>query len=152
MEEKERKQAIVFDIDGTLAHMTGRIERRGKKVAPFADWDAHDDDLDPQVSYFLKLVRNHDKDMSIVICSGRKDSSKDVLIKWLEDNDLGYDRIYMRKHGDNRPDFTVKKEIYENDIFPEFDVFLVVDDRDQVVNMVRNDLNLKCFQVAEGNF
>jgi hypothetical protein len=57
----------------------------------------------------------------------------------------------MRKRGDKRKDVIVKKEIYEKFIKDNYEVFFVLDDRDQTVKGWR-DLGLKCFQVAEGNF
>jgi len=144
-----KQRAIIFDIDGTLAHMSGRIQRHGQKVAPYQDWDAHDDEIDEHTVHLLNALKS---EFQVVICSGRKDSSADVLSKWLDDNDIHYDNIYMRKHGDNRPDYVIKKEIYENYIIPQYDIFAVFDDRDQVVDMLRHDLGLKVFQVAEGHF
>lgn len=149
--EAAKQKAVVFDIDGTLAHMEGRIDRWGKKVAPFQDKDAYDDSVDEVVSKFLEMIDNTG-DFSIIICSGRKDSSREILEAWLETNSLSYDELFMRKADDNRPDYVIKKEIYINNIFPKYDVFVVFDDRDQVVKMLRNDLGLKCFQVQEGSF
>ena len=37
-------------------------------------------------------------------------------------------------------------------LLSEYDVAGVLDDRDQVVKMWRNELGLTCLQVAEGNF
>tara|TARA_Y100001963_G_scaffold88454_1_gene122223 strand:- start:33573 stop:34094 length:522 start_codon:yes stop_codon:yes gene_type:complete len=60
--------------------------------------------------------------------------------------------LYMREKGDNRQDSVVKKELYYEHITDNYSVQLVLDDRDQVVKMWRNDLGLICFQVAEGDF
>jgi hypothetical protein len=60
-------------------------------------------------------------------------------------------RLVMRKHEDNRPDNVVKLEIFNQLYRDEFNVKLVLDDRDQVVRMWRS-LGLTCLQVAEGNF
>ena len=43
-------------------------------------------------------------------------------------------------------------KIYEKYLKDNFDVEFVLDDRDQVVDMWRKELNLKCFQVNYGNF
>lgn len=59
--------------------------------------------------------------------------------------------LYMRAEGDHRPDWVVKKELFLNEICKKYDVKLVIDDRQQVVDMWRS-LGLTCFQVAEGNF
>ena len=129
--------------------MTGRISRHGKRVAPFADWDAFDDEVDEKVKEIVNLFSKSGR--SIIICSGRKSSSREVLQTWLEHNLIPFDGIFMRDKDDNRKDSIIKQEIYLRDIEPFYDVFLILDDRDQVVKMWR-DLGLKCLQVQEGNF
>jgi hypothetical protein len=57
----------------------------------------------------------------------------------------------MRKADDYRKDSIIKKEIYDNDIFPRYNVLFVYDDRNQVVEMWRG-LGVKVFQVELGNF
>ena len=59
--------------------------------------------------------------------------------------------LYMRAEGDHRPDWIVKKELFLNEISKKYNIELVIDDRQQVVDMWRS-LGLTCFQVAEGNF
>ena len=46
----------------------------------------------------------------------------------------------------------VEKNIYEKYLKDNFDIEFILDDRDQVVDMWRTELNLKCFQVNYGNF
>ena len=58
----------------------------------------------------------------------------------------------MRETQDNRKDSIVKHEIYTTCIKDRWDVLFVLDDRNQVVDMWRNTLNLPCLQVAEGDF
>ena len=72
-------------------------------------------------------------------------------IKWLNDNGIKFDDLYMRFTNDLRKDSIVKQEIYEMCIKDKYNVLFVLDDRDQVVNMWREQ-GLKCLQVAEGNF
>ena len=144
-----KKQAIIFDVDGTLAeNMDGRIARHGKKAAPFQDWDAYDDKVSDHVVKMLNVLKD---EFTIIICSGRKDSSKDVLKDWLREHDIHYDELFMRRSNDNRPDYDIKQEIYFEKIEPFYEVFAAFDDRDQVVKNWR-DLGIKTFQVAEGNF
>ena len=63
--------------------------------------------------------------------------------------------LLMRSDGDNRSDYIVKKEIYEQNIRDWQDVLFVLDDRNSkkcpVVDMWREQ-GLTCFQVAEGDF
>ena len=155
MGKEAKRKAIIFDIDGTLAHMTGRISRHGKRAAPFVDDDAHDDDVDVEVLEMLNLLQSK---YAIIICSGRKDTSRKTLEGWLKTNNIYYDEIFMRdstrknENGGLVSDTIIKYEIYTQLIEPKYDVFAVFDDRDQVVDMWRNKLGLKVFQVAEGAF
>jgi hypothetical protein len=57
----------------------------------------------------------------------------------------------MRSAGDMRKDSIVKEEIYRQEILGRYNVWFVLDDRNQVVDMWRL-LGLRCLQVAPGNF
>ena len=49
-------------------------------------------------------------------------------------------------------DSIIKKELYGNHIKDRFFVRGWFDDRDQMIHMVRDELNIPCFQVDWGNF
>jgi hypothetical protein len=60
--------------------------------------------------------------------------------------------LIMRAAGDFRKDAIIKKEIFSNYVEGKYFVELVLDDRNQVVDLWRNDLQLPCFQVFYGDF
>ena len=60
--------------------------------------------------------------------------------------------LYIRREGDHRKDSFVKYDMYNKYIKGHFEILYVLDDRNQVVDMWRNALNLTCLQVADGNF
>lgn len=139
---------IIVDIDGTLAHMSGR--------SPYDYSQVHTDTVDPIVReivqrYATRNVMEETPSTYIIIVSGREDGCKAVTEQWLQDNQIPYDEIHMRKHDDNRDDRIVKKEIYEEWIKNRYNVRFVLDDRDRVVEMWRGE-GLKVLQVAEGDF
>lgn len=72
---------------------------------------------------------------------------------WLKDWNYNYEclGLLMRPDDDNRSDAIVKEEIYLNQIKPHYSVFMVLDDRNKVVEMWREH-GLVCHQVADGNF
>ena len=72
--------------------------------------------------------------------------------RWLERHGIIADGLFMRRAGDRRKDTVVKREIYERHIAGHYTVRVVFDDRDQVVRLWRDELDLPCFQVAWGNF
>ena len=136
------KKAIICDIDGTLADM-------GKR-SPFA---FHKVDQDTVKHATAEAVRVFSAaGYAIILFSGREDSSRDMTVMWLNRNTIPFDHLSMSRTGDRRKDSVVKRELYENVIVGKYEVLLVLDDRDQVVRMWRNDLGLACFQVDYGNF
>ena len=63
-----------------------------------------------------------------------------------------YFRMFIRENNNNDKDRYVKLKLYEEQIKPNYDVKLVLDDRNQVVEMWRWGAKLPCLQVADGNF
>ena len=133
--------AVIFDIDGTLAHMSNRCPYNWSKVG--------EDIVDADIKHLLHLYKNDD--MKIIIVTGRDGSCLHETEQWLEKMGIYYDELFIRKKGDTRKDAVIKKEIFIKNIEPHYNVKLIFDDRNQVVRMWR-DLGLKCLQVAEGDF
>lgn len=132
----------IFDIDGTLAHMNN-------KRGPF-DWDKVDrDDVDTQVARMVKL--HVDAGDTIIIVSGRDETSLNLTKEWLNFYEVKYDMIFMRKADDNRKDNLVKRDIYNENIVGKYNIAAIYDDRKQVVDELRG-MGLKVFQVEPGLF
>lgn len=139
--DKDKEDAIICDIDGTLAHMNG-------KRGPF-DWNKVDrDDVDIIVADRLRKHRRLGE--KIIILTGRDESCRELTTEWLNFYDIPFDEMYMRPENDYRKDNVVKKEIYDNEL-KNYNVLFVYDDRNQVVDMWRG-LGVKVFQVEPGNF
>jgi predicted kinase len=150
--EGERPSAIWCDLDGTLANCEHRrhfVKRQeGKK-----DWkgffDAMSDDkANPPVMEFLQRFKDTH---SIVYCSGRPDSYRKETEKWLKDNNAPNGELFMRNRTDSRQDYIIKEILLDFEVLPRYNLFVCLDDRDQVVKMLRKR-GLNVFQVAEGDF
>lgn len=132
-------KAVMFDIDGTLAHMNGR--------GPF-EWDkVGSDTLDGHVATLVDAYRENG--FKIIILSGRDGVCKESTIKWLTENEVWYDEFFMREAGDCRKDTIIKEEIFWRDVAPKYNVRAVVDDRPCVVRMWQ-ELNIPKV-IAVGN-
>lgn len=133
--------AIIVDVDGTLAHMIDR--------SPY-DYSKVDTDIvDIRIRGIVRIHTN--SGCKVIIVSGRKDECYEQTRQWLHNYGVPFDELHMRKVDDNRADYIVKKEIYDEHIKDKYNILFVLDDRDQVVRMWREE-GLKCLQVAEGNF
>lgn len=147
---KDAPTAILIDIDGTLAHHHDR--------SPF-DWSrVGEDTLDKVVADIVNHYYRTGRDLmsespnpSIILLSGRDGSCRDLTEKWLADNNVQYDHLFMRPANDNRKDFIVKREIFDQNIKDKYNVLFILDDRNQVVEMWRS-MGIKVLQVAEGDF
>jgi len=67
------------------------------------------------------------------------DYCREETMRWLEDNDIVFDQLYMRATDDTRKDSIVKQEIYDKHIKDKYNVVFVFDDRPQVVQMWRDN-------------
>jgi predicted kinase len=139
-----RPDAVLVDLDGTLAKMADR--------SPFA-WERVGEDT-PHEDVVDLVNTLHDAGSEIVFVSGRDGSCYDQTRIWLESHVGPWTReafLHMRAPGDMRKDSIVKEEIYRAKIADHYNVWFVLDDRDQVVEQWRL-MGLRCLQVAPGAF
>lgn len=140
--------AIIVDVDGTLAHGIHGNGREGHRK-PFEWGKVGDDTLDEAVK---EIVNNYaDRGYEIIVVTGRDGVAYEATSDWLTKHGIKFNHLFARAVGDNRNDAIFKKEIFDNHIKDNFNIKLVLDDRDRVVKMWRN-LGLKVLQVAEGDF
>ena len=136
----ELLDAIIFDIDGTLAFKGDRGHFDWNKV----DTDHYNSIVGEHIDFHRSNGRK------IILLTGRDISSEEKTIKWLENNNIYYDMLYFRNSGDQRKDFVIKKEIYDNYIKNNYNVHCVYDDRLQVIDMWYSE-GIFCFNVNQGN-
>lgn len=137
-------RAILCDIDGTLAHMDGRSPYDYSRVST--------DTLDETVRNLVEMFAAND--YAIIFMSGRDIVCYDQTYEWITDvaeiPEGSFD-LFMRPLDDGRQDSVVKAELFDEHVRDHYDVKLVLDDRDQVVEMWRA-MGLKVLQVAPGAF
>ena len=141
-QDKSLTRAIICDLDGTLALMDGRN--------PFDAAHCDEDRLNEPVAEVLKNYSKNGYD--ILLVSGREDKFREPTLLFLEQYKIPYSQLWMRKSRDSRKDSIVKREIFDALIRDKYFIEFVLDDRNQVVDMWRQDLGLTCFQVNYGNF
>ena len=144
------KNCWIFDMDGTLCDSDHRKHfLEGKK--DWAGWfrDIDKDPVHDDVAQFYDVAIS--QGIAVLICTGRDESCRDVSQKWLDDNGIIVDQLFMRKAGDRRDDSIVKKEMLEEIRALGYNPLLVFEDRDRVVKMWREN-GVRCFQVAPGDF
>ena len=129
-----RPDAVIFDVDGTLASMHNRGPFEWSKVGQ-----------DKVRSHIVKLIDGFDANGDeIIFLSGRDGVCANETQKWLNqvvyectawcDFKVAYDvNLFMREEGDMRKDSIIKKELFWKHVAPYYDVHTVVDDRPQMI-------------------
>jgi predicted kinase len=136
-----KEDAILVDIDGTLAKMVNRGPFEWKRVG--------EDEVVPIVAEVVRMF--YVMGYKIIVMSGRDSVCREETTEWLDRHDIPWNALFMRAENDMRKDNIVKHELFWAHVANFYNVHTVLDDRDQVVKMWR-DIGLTVFQVAPGAF
>ena len=166
----QSREYIIFDIDGTLADISHRLHHikeekedvrgengswKGQIVVQRPDWQAFNNDMVHDTlnrhiaAIYGSMCPPHHSRGSIVV-TGRPETHRKQTEKWLRDNLIFPDYLFMRPAGDYRSDVDVKRDIVKNNI-SDAKVLLVIDDRSKVVEMWR-ELGYHCLQCQKGDY
>lgn len=143
-------RCVLVDMDGTLSNAAHRQHFVTTKPK---NWMAFNHGMvnDPVISHTKELVDILIKELAVVILTARPVEFKDQTVKWLEENKIQFNKIYMRKLKDYRQDFLVKKDLLDEVRADGFLPILALDDREPVAKMYREN-GVPCLLVAEAAF
>jgi len=147
-------QYVVFDMDGTLADCSHRLQYAQSK-----QWDefhsrCKEDDVIVKIADMLVLMAGV---VEIIILTGRPEKYRAATQQWLDESNLSIfcDEILMRSDDDWRPDYEMKINALEKKFGSKEkvleNVWMVIDDRDSVVEGLRN-YGLTVLQPAVGGY
>lgn len=140
---------FLIDIDGTIA----------LKSPDRGIHDYHKVHLDRPNTPVVRIVNTLiNEGYRVIFLTGRKDDCRIETATWIranirlqDDDEANPFQLIMRKTGDNRPDWIIKHELFQEHIAGKYRVLGCFDDRNQVVEMYRK-LGLTVYQVADGDF
>jgi hypothetical protein len=138
IKDSNKLTVVICDVDGTLAIR----QNRGIYDFDNCDSDAINTVVQELLAYNLRPV---------IITTGREFKYYGKTLAWLKSHSIHPIALLMRPDGDTRKDSIVKKELYETYIKDKYNVQFVFDDRNDVVDMWREQ-GLTCLQVADGDF
>ena len=145
MEKLNPINAVIFDLDGTLSDCNHRMHYLDNKPKDFDSfYGAMSDDtvVKPVASMLWSL-----SGVSKLILTARPVSYSNITKKWLSKHDLlsHIQGLYMRPDEQRRiPDYLYKQSMIDV-IRKEYNILLVIDDRDRVVDMWRKN-GIYCLQ------
>jgi len=136
---------VIFDIDGTLSDCSHRIQFAKNK-----DWNSffagiEKDKVNENTKQLIDLTY---PDYPVVLVTGRPEKYREVTEKWLKDNGIRHDALYMRKDNDRRSDTITKQEILDL-YLDKTKIEMAVDDRPSILRIWRSN-GLKTIDVGDG--
>ena len=148
------KRIILCDIDGTLATIGDRAKILEKDKLTEKEYDEFNAQSESSscIEDIANIIRNlKDAETKIYLITAREKKWKKITQSWLKLNEIPYDNLLMRNDGDKNSDADVKLKIVKEYVNPKR-VWFVLEDRDDVVRMYREDLGLTCLQVNKGDY
>lgn len=113
-----RPNAVIFDMDGTLAnvssirhHLTAFDATKRRVIKHFDMFHAESVNVPPHphvvnAAQVAKMLGN-----DVLIVTARKHMWRHQTAWWLAMHNIPSDALFMRGNDDNRPDYDVKKDI-----------------------------------------
>lgn len=140
------KQAIIFDIDGTLADHKNRlkyIKQKPKKWDLFFSESINDKPL-PHIKIIYDALKKAGK-YYLIIMTGRPNKYKEITIEWLQKNGFDYDKLFMRPTNNFKQNLEMK-EILLQKIMQYYEVVFAFDDDEKVIELYKK-YNIKVLHV-----
>jgi predicted kinase len=144
-------KAVWVDLDGTVAERVHPLAPQPVR-GPFDEARVGEDAVIEHIAELVRLL--HSAGYKIIIMSGRSTDCQEESERWLIENNIPYDAIFMRRAVEDkgRKDNIVKHDLFWANVAPFYDVQFCLDDRQQVVDFTRDVLKIPVLQVAPGLF
>jgi FMN phosphatase YigB (HAD superfamily) len=136
----ERPEAVIFDMDGTLADVSSI---RHLVTGPDRNFHAfHRESINCPAHRWVVRRAHAEKaaGRSIIIMTARQQKYGRITGMWLALHDVPSDVMYMRRDNDGRPDYEIKKDLFTA-ASRRFRVRAAVDDNPNVLKLW-NELGL----------
>jgi phosphoglycolate phosphatase-like HAD superfamily hydrolase len=135
-----KRPAWIFDVDGTLVDVDPilhHILNQDRSTESFKkNYDTfHQESVscNPHKDV-VDMVWQVCNDLDIIIVTARKEKYRALTARWLKNNDVPHDALFMRQDDDTREDYEVKKDILEH-IEVYWDIKHAVDDNPSIIRL-----------------
>lgn len=129
--------AVIFDMDGTLADVSG-IRHHLRKPKGQKDFDAfHRESIDcpANLEPWTSAVFLGALGVKILIVTARQAKWRYHTILWLHEQHIPYSELYMRTDGDFRPDYEIKRDLLAQIRRDGYNPILAWDDNPAIVQL-----------------
>lgn len=133
------RDAVIFDMDGTLADVSSirhylKKYDNGKNYKDFESFHRESVNVPPHSHVADCALRAHMLGSAILIVTARRAKWRHETAWFLALHGIPSDALYMRRNNDHRPDYEVKKDIL-NSIRTKYNVIHAYDDNPSVIRL-----------------
>lgn len=142
-------KAVIFDIDGTLADDSHRLELLEPDENGRKDYEAYNSlmSLDlPKLAVKLLAIGFDKQGVMIYVITGRFARHRAETKAWLLKHGIPFDFLIMRRDGDYRCGTIIKREELNIIRRKGYNVIAAFEDRNKLIDMFREE-GLICFAV-----
>lgn len=138
---KKKKEAVIFDLDGTLADPKKHKQRHKTRDEKWAE-EAR---TAPAIRKNVKKLRKQEKKgEDIIVMTARSAHYEKETKDWLKHHDIKPKELIMRPKANKKADKVVKKDLLEKKIMPKYKVKKAYDDRSKNIKMFKkHDIKAK---------
>lgn len=128
-----RRKAVIADMDGTLADVSGIRHFVASKPKNFDAFHAASEFVPANAQALEFVERHHHSGHVILVVTARMEKWRGATVRWLDRHmTVPYDGPFHRQDGDLRPDVQVKRDIHRY-LARQFDIRAAVDDNPNVI-------------------
>lgn len=130
-----KPKAVIFDMDGTLCDVTSIrhhvLDRRRRNYKAFHYLSV----FCPPFVWVKEMAQAyHDEGVIVLVVTARKNEWRPISTSWMEQNEIPYRELHMRKQNDDRKDRIIKSEILDL-LLLTYDIIHAVDDNPNVIEL-----------------
>lgn len=133
------RDAVIFDMDGTLCDTTGILHHLEGDDRDFAAFHAASADCPPHQDVVDAAHAQQELGRAVLVVTSREFIWRDLTLDWLVKHDVPCDGLYMRIVGDYRKDVVIKTEILKQITDDGFTVLEAWDDKAAIVELWRSN-------------
>lgn len=145
---RQCRNAVVFDIDGTLANIDHLLHLWSSDREQFYERLGEAKLIGSMYDLWLSLFANSHIDIYFYTC--RPEKTRAITEKWLKEFEI-WGTLLMKPNDDDRPDHEVKWDMLQKEGLTPDNVLCIIEDRTSVVRALR-EAGYTVLQCADGDY